>query len=180
MVWMTRKRFRGDFEGLGDDISELIHNFPVTLFGKRVYVNSLDCVKFLRKLVGNHVLFLLGKHCGEVWADYVQRFTGMDGLELLEFYVDLGKVFGWGLPELVRVDLERGEGVIRVYDSFEAYDVESEKPVCHFLRGQYAGALEKILKKRVFVVETKCIAQDAPFCEFRFSPLKSRLNDDVW
>ena len=160
----------GGSSNTGEEITELVQGFPLTILGRRVVVLMPHLIRELREMVGFHILFLVGKRCGERWAEDIRRSTGLENLELLEFYVYLGKTLGWGMPELVKVDVNEAKGVIRLYESFEAQETRSDSPVCHFLRGQYAGALSVIFGRKILVVETKCEAQGATYCEFQFKP----------
>ncbi|MFH1753167.1 MAG: diguanylate cyclase [Candidatus Omnitrophota bacterium] len=57
--------------------------------------------------------------------------------------------------------------VIRVYNDITSMGIKNlKKPICYFEAGFLAGMLEKMLKFKVELEETKCRAMDHPYCQF--------------
>lgn len=50
------------------------------------------------------------------------------------------------------------------------------EPVCHFEAGLLAGALERILRKKIIVNETKCVAMGHDHCEFESDVPENQQN----
>ena len=89
--------------------------------------------------------------------------------ELLKQFAEWGQ----GRGEFVELNMFTGHGKIRIYNSFNAEGYkDSDKPVCHFIRGMFAGTASIIGKIDMHCIETKCIAMGDEFCEFEFMPQK--------
>ena len=77
------------------------------------------------------------------------------------------QAYGWGIPEVINVDLEKPEIIIRFHELFESkYARGKTRSNCHFVRGYLAGLFTKFLDKKMFAIETKCVAKGDPYCEF--------------
>lgn len=75
--------------------------------------------------------------------------------------------WGYGHAELLELDTSQPYARAKVTNSFNAMGYEnSEKPVCHFLRGIFAGASSVVFEQEMHCSETKCIAKGDPHCEF--------------
>lgn len=86
---------------------------------------------------------------------------------LKEFYSSEG--VGWFKIREINVNQPKHEGYIRIEQSFIAEEYgRSERPVCDFLSGYFAGVLEQVFGGEFSCSETKCIAKGDPLCEFRF------------
>jgi predicted hydrocarbon binding protein len=57
---------------------------------------------------------------------------------------------GWGIPELVESDLEKGRLVVKVYDDFEAESaiINNIEPSCDYIRGVFAGVISKLINAK--------------------------------
>lgn len=67
-----------------------------------------------------------------------------------------------------RFEISDEKDVIVVENSFTAYEIESDKPVCCFLEGYFEGILPKILgKANIIVTETNCKAKGDKKCIFK-------------
>ena len=81
-----------------------------------------------------------------------------------EFLAELG----WGK---FSIDIETCN--IKVKNSFIAKGYgKSDVPVCHFLRGYYAGLFEVLTNRAMDCEEVKCVACGADLCEFAAKPLE--------
>jgi len=113
-----------------------------------------------------HIGYSFGEAVGEkykgekITEDFIRE-------DLLAF-----QAFGWGIPEILRMDLEECVVILRFYDLFESIHVKGKKnrPNCHFVRGYLAGLFSKFFNKKMFAIETKCIAKGDPHCEFIVKP----------
>jgi len=74
---------------------------------------------------------------------------------------------GYGIGEITEMDLSVPKILIKVTNSANTIGYrESEKPVCHFVRGLFAGAASVALERSMHCVETKCAAKGDSHCEF--------------
>jgi predicted hydrocarbon binding protein len=57
---------------------------------------------------------------------------------------------GWGIPELVESDLEKGRLVVKVYDDFESESarINNIEPSCNYIRGLFSGLLSKLINAK--------------------------------
>jgi predicted hydrocarbon binding protein len=93
------------------------------------------------------------------------------GLERSAFIRAIEKFFaelGWGR---ISVDIETLN--IKVKNSFTAKNYgDSDVPVCHFLRGYYAGMGEVLTNRAMDAEEVNCAACGADHCEFVLKPIE--------
>ncbi|MDK2463411.1 MAG: hypothetical protein QI223_01355 [Candidatus Korarchaeota archaeon] len=75
-------------------------------------------------------------------------------------------MLGWAeRTEIVELNSETGEGVLRVWGSFEATE-PAEKPSCHFLLGGTTEFMSEMVQKPLFELETRCQSVGDEYCEF--------------
>lgn len=74
----------------------------------------------------------------------------------------------WGEISFTGVDFRRGNGKIKVDNSFEAVARKSNPLGCYFFRGFLTGFLSELFKKSITVTEEKCVSKGNPYCEFTF------------
>jgi len=93
---------------------------------------------------------------------------GMDFLkQLSKFYCSEG--VGWFKIKEINIDPQKERGYIRIEQSFIAEEYgPSDRPVCDFLSGYFAGVLEEVFGGQFYCNETKCFAKGDPCCEFMF------------
>jgi uncharacterized protein len=97
---------------------------------------------------------------------YMQSF-GHSKEEAVRYMCDMGGQIGWGKFILEEFNDSSGKICIRVVNSpFAAYYGESEKPVCHFIRGIVAGIAFGVFGRSKEVVETHCLSKKDAFCRF--------------
>ena len=91
--------------------------------------------------------------------------------EIVHFMAKMGGQIGWGRMEITALDLKRGTLEIEVHHSAfaEAYQ-QAKTPVCHMIRGVFAGTWEGAIERQVNGLETRCRAVDGPgACKFIFT-----------
>ena len=115
---------------------------------------------------GRRMVYLEGFYGGRrsyhVWKE---RF-GLDGRELLEVALEVWPLLGWAeRVQVVEMDAETGETVLRIWGSFEAVERDA-KPTCHFMLGAITGFLSEMARKPLYGFETKCQARGDEYCEF--------------
>jgi len=120
---------------------------------------------------GEAFLYHIGYSFGEIAGEkYMGKEITEDFIreDLLAF-----QAYGWGIPEILEIDLVEYGVVIRFYDLFESIHAKGKKnrPNCHFVRGHLAGLFSKFFNRKMFAIETKCIAKGDPYCEFVVKPI---------
>ncbi len=108
-----------------------------------------------------------GKESARILLDEWEE-RGMDFLKRLsEFYCSEG--VGWFKIKKIKIDPQKQSGCIQIEQSFIAEEYgPSDRPVCDFLSGYFAGILEKIFGGQFSCNETKCVAKGDSCCEFMF------------
>jgi len=164
-------------EGTGGLVVDSLH-FPLKL-------NSGETMILMRKEVfgdmfkrlgemfgsgGEAIVFEEGEATGENDAKKLVEIFGAEGAlqnvpELSKLYLS----FGWGRPEIVRLNLAPFGATIRLFDCFECSGQSSTKPNSQFVRGHMTGLINVIFGTRVKCVETKCLALGDECCEFDLS-----------
>jgi predicted hydrocarbon binding protein len=67
-----------------------------------------------------------------------------------------------------RFEITDKKDAIIVKNSFNAYEIKSDKPVCNFLEGYFEGILPEVLgKPNIIVTEINCIAKGDKECIFK-------------
>lgn len=138
------------------------------IFRRRVYESLFKGIREKFGTAGEAMLYYQGFAVGCRTCQAYREDTRIEDPETL---VGLSKAYfrtsGWGIIDIVRLNVEKGEAEIRVYQSFECETgKDSETPYGHFTRGVIAGFLTSIFEKEVKAVETKCIAKGDPYCEY--------------
>ncbi|MEM2929954.1 MAG: V4R domain-containing protein [Thermoproteota archaeon] len=140
----------------------------VVIFRKRVYEALFKGIREKFGTAGEVMLYYVGFNIGyKTYSDY----AGIAGPEKPEAAVELAKTFlrtmGWGVVDIVKMDLENREVQARVYESFECeIGRGGETAYGHFSRGLVAGFFTQVFGREVKAVETMCVAKGDPYCEF--------------
>lgn len=98
--------------------------------------------------------------------------SGLKGEQILEEYIRIASVRGWGRFEIVKADAGSGVFTVRIYNSFaEEYQPGAGK-VCHIWKGTFAGVVKAVLesldkKGEPKSEETKCMANGDEYCEIQ-------------
>jgi predicted hydrocarbon binding protein len=114
-------------------------------------------------------LYYVSKEClRNGFAKVVRSKYGLTGMRLIEWLVNVGHVAGWGSISIVKRDVspERVEFVFHVKNPPLLGLAKSAKPVDHIFRGMIAGGESMAFDADVEAIETKCVAQGNPYCEF--------------
>ncbi|MEM3648742.1 MAG: 4-vinyl reductase [Thermoproteota archaeon] len=138
------------------------------IFRRRVYESLFKGIREKFGTAGEAMLYYQGFAVGCRTCQAYKEETGIEDPEAL---VGLGKAYfrtsGWGIMDIVSLNVEKGEARIRIYESFECETgKDSETPYGHFTRGVLAGFFTSIFQKEAKAVETKCIARGDPYCEY--------------
>jgi len=110
-----------------------------------------------------------GVHTGKAEGHRLQKAIatmGPDGF--LHLINDLYTNLGWGKTTSHGLDTDRMSVVIETRSNPLTRNVRSRQPVCHYIKGFYAGFCAVVFKSdKVTVSEALCEATGADHCEFR-------------
>ncbi|MEM3663803.1 MAG: hypothetical protein QXW47_05425 [Candidatus Jordarchaeales archaeon] len=105
---------------------------------------------------------------------------GVPPERVIEAYAEYNNPRGWGLTEAVRVDLDKPEVVVRMYNQYvsawlreNVKDLDRRFPFYECAWGfSWVGAVKAALERlgrgsvRLVVEETECLAKGGRYCEF--------------
>lgn len=108
---------------------------------------------------------------GQLLAGYFRSSMSLQDDEAVRFMTRLIRQMGWGRPEIINLSIGHSALELEVYHSAfaEGYHKAGD-PVCHLLRGFYAGIMRAICGTEVEGLETRCRAVEGPGpCSFVFA-----------
>jgi len=127
-------------------------------------------------------LYIYGTQVGVEMARLAGEKMGKSRMtldELVEWSPFIVKhlTIGIARAEIPEVNRERGEYVVRVYNSPYAQLPDGKvlklgRPACHLLAGIFAGGATKVLGRPYMAEETRCIAKGDDYCEFVLKPVR--------
>lgn len=154
-----------------------VHGFKSFIIRYETFSSIIE--EFRRRAGGEAVILFyhLGYYSGYTYGKYVKKLIEPLNLpleEAIKIAFNLDKSFGDFNPEIVGLNIGRGEGIIRVHDSCEATPIRGkmDKPSCQFIRGEIAGTLSSLIGRELIAIEEKCIAKGDNYCEFHIKPEK--------
>ncbi len=139
----------------------------------------LEMFKAITDEVGHEkagqVFYRSGHRGGSLSATHFRREMGLSPEEIVRFMAKMGGQLGWGRIEINSLNVDDGFLELDVYHSvFSEEFGQAEMPVCHMIRGVFAGTWSGSIDKDVDGLETRCRAVDGPGpCSFIFSPAKA-------
>ncbi len=146
------------------------------MFNVRVIVlragTFIDIQKRMEALLGDEaaaLLYEVGIQAGRESAKVLRRELNNQQENFLEKWAKFYQSAGAGWFKIEEINFRRrGASYIKIKQSFIAEEYgKSSKPVCHFLCGFLAGALQVITGKTLTCEEIKCVAKGDPYCKFR-------------
>lgn len=118
------------------------------------------------------VFYRAGHRGGTLSSQKFREELSLEPLDIVRFMAQMGGQIGWGRMEVETADTAAGTLELEVHHSVfaEAFG-STEAPVCHLIRGVFAGTWGGALDRRIDGLETRCRAVDGPGpCRFVFSP----------
>jgi predicted hydrocarbon binding protein len=157
---------------VGEEFRQEISRCSLLLKNGKAFIMRLvtftDFKKCLEETFGSGatvIFYEVGKGCGRRSCNRLTR-KYPEKEKLFKALARYKRNERWGKIRF-QLDLKLGTGRIIVADSFEAKQYgQSEKPVCHFLRGYLEGFLTQAYNKPLKVIEVRCFAQGDRLCEF--------------
>jgi predicted hydrocarbon binding protein len=151
--------------------------FIPTLFGERTIILRETAFKSIiegvfesLKVAPQTVLYIIGREMGEnLFKRHVEVMGTMDKRSLALIAEQLFRGVGFGIPENVKMDLERGEVEYIIYDCVECkVNLESGRRVkSSLIRGLIEGYYSKLLNREVECIEEECITQGNNKCRIK-------------
>lgn len=127
----------------------------------------------LREEVGDRVdeiLYRCGLDAGEAFVATMVEWAGTkDPIEVVDQLGDIYARCGWFATESMEVDPVTHKVHVRLTRTLETYGIEGryEAPVCHFLRGYFAGFFRSLFwTDAVDCKEIACRGKGDEMCEF--------------
>ena len=146
--------------GFDDKLPKLVtKGGKINIIGKRWIIMNTDSfpgdmikLNVLGDKLAKEVLYWFGHVYGE---GAVERYLSM-GIPkemLLNFIGAILALFlGWGVPEFIESDFEKGRLVVKVYDDFETESerIKNIEPSSNYIRGLFAGILSKLIGAKAY------------------------------
>jgi len=148
---------------------------PDDIYLTEFYIMPIEGLATLRKEltglvdedVAGGVLFRYGYRSGYEIMKKLNLDAGMDNLS--EMFEEIWHEIGLGRAHLIS---ENGRMSVVFEESLEAKANGSRTvPSCDFTRGYLAGIISRILGKKYYATEEKCISMGNDVCLFRLSPM---------
>jgi hypothetical protein len=117
------------------------------------------------------------------WFSPVEKEKGLIRDDLTKWGVHYFNLGGYGKFGFEATQVGDGKALIKIENSAIATAYvqkfgKSKHPVCHIIRGGFAGGANKIINRNdLEVVETKCLAMGDPYCEVLVNPRKELLKE---
>ncbi len=116
-------------------------------------------------------LYKIGHIYGKLFALQTESEVELETGELIRHFARMNRHMGWGRTEITSLDAKRGVLELDVFHSIfaEGYR-KSDFPVCHLIRGLFAGVWQFALGRETSGLEMRCRAVDGPGpCTFIFN-----------
>lgn len=145
--------------------------FPLNMLGERAIISRattfVDIIRTLYENVSQSdgLMMLSGLKGGIHAAKYFKGITTIDKNNFKDILEELFMATGWGILE-IECDPETMSGRIFVKESFIANKYkESERPVCGYMSGYFAGFLTEVMGQTMHVREVRCKSMGHDVCE---------------
>lgn len=150
--------------------------FPLNMLGERAIISRattfVDIIRTLYENVSQSdgLMMLSGLKGGIHAAKYFKGVIDIDESNFKDILKELFMATGWGILD-IECDQKTMSGRIFVKESFIANKYEgSERLVCGYMSGYFAGFLTEILGQTMHVREVRCKSMGCDVCEHAISP----------
>ncbi len=111
------------------------------------------------------ILYSAGMAGGTLSAMAYRDKLGLSGQEIVDFMANMGAQIGWGRLVVDECDVEAGKLELRVLNSVFALGYgPAAGPICHMVRGVFAGVGSVVFGGQVESREVECRATGEPHC----------------
>lgn len=130
------------------------------------------CERVLGKEKMVEVMYQSGFEGGYDFSTAIGSMSELNGVQILDEYLRIASVRGWGRFKTVKADVDAGEFIIQIQSSIAEEFQPSAGKVCHIWRGVFAGVVQTVLESlektgTLESEETMCIADGDPYCEIQ-------------
>lgn len=123
-----------------------------------------------------HILFQGGYRGGRLSAETFGRGDGRQGEEIARFMAEMGTQLGWGKLRVSRCSPDDRILQVEVENSVFARGYgTAAQPVCHLIRGVFAGVAEVMFQSPVEGKEETCLARGDRCCRFSYEASAARV-----
>ena len=109
-------------------------------------------------------VYAAGKNAGKELFKLISHYA-IDPLRTIKFGIQVFNISGLGKVQIVNLDLKAKRAIFRMESSIYC-NRRSNEPVCHFVRGMFAGFMQNVMKINIDCIETHCVAMGSDICEF--------------
>lgn len=150
-----------------------IYGTPYVFFPAESFSILIDSVINVAGKKGKIEIYKQGINVGKSIATTLKRNLDAKGDALLDVILHIGGMGGWGEWEFYKKDEIKKEVIVHarnIATAQSSYRLKKRKePSCHMLRGIIAGEMREIWRiDDIEAIETMCISQGYPYCEFIF------------
>ncbi|MBI2064684.1 MAG: hypothetical protein HYT62_01375 [Candidatus Yanofskybacteria bacterium] len=123
--------------------------------------------KKLYEIGAQNLVYYAAKEMGVRWFEEMHKRVRLSTEDILPWGVNILAIGGWGESTIEQVNTKE-----KFYTSYAEKSPEAKAfgnvgfPVCHFLRGCGAGGADIIFGEDCHSIETHCMAEGYPRCEF--------------
>lgn len=133
---------------------------------------QMTCERVLGKEKMMEVMYQSGFETGYDFSTAIAGMSELEGVQILEDYLRIASVRGWGRFTVVKADVDAGEFIIQTHSSIVEEFPPGSGKVCHIWRGIFAGVVQTVLESldktgTLESEETRCMADGDPYCEIR-------------
>lgn len=155
-------------------VGDTLH-FPIAWSGERLIIFRLSVLEGLIQGIrermgpaGEFFLYSQGQESGKEIFDSYRRMFQLGKRDFPRVLQLLGFFLGWHRLEVIRVDEERSEAIVRSYDDIECVIGRgtANRPYSQLTRGIFSGFFSRYFGKDVTATETRCMSLGEPYCEF--------------
>jgi len=130
-----------------------------------------------------HVLHKAGDKSAYIWCKAQAEQYDIDGIEVVEHYLQRLSVRGWGQFSIRELDLERKRMVIGLKNSIYVLAHEgkgagkSAHPLCYMFEGFFTGAMKYLVEgqgikgEELVCREVACQAMGSECCQFELETI---------
>ena len=164
-----RRYLREIYEAMGEDSYRILKGLEAPI--RPNLGSSIPLVLLRHVVVTAHTISSEAKklfyQAGFEWGNtaFYKWCYGGNLEEVLREYIKALKSLRWAIAEVTAISSD--EAVLELHECAICYGVPNiGMTVCSFQAGNLAGVLNKVLKRKATVVETKCLASGYNVCEF--------------
>lgn len=167
----------------------------INIYNTPVIMNPADySVSLIHDMIGtfgypkaHDLIYESAKKGTQEYSKALRRNTNVGGRELARLYEEIVTLGGYGVAKITAFNMETQQVVCRFDNSpiakryVELYG-KTKFPIDIITNGLYAGSFNVLFNEPNESVETHCMAQGDPYCEFVYGPPEkiSEIKNKLW